>query len=368
MFKKKLQSYFKYFIQRIFILIYGKITNLKINDINNEEFIKINGVESDTYYGKEYFLYKIKNGRIYTDTNQNVAIINKNNSISKASFQHIDNELKDVSFNSSLTKGTPRFKKKFHGKIFNLTQGGSGNNYFHFIFDLVPKIYLLNKILPIESVDYFYVPEIKKWQKKIYSFFNIDESKLIDSRKYRHVEADLIITVSHPWYFKRDVHTETKNIPKWIIDHNRDKFLPLMKKFNNNKKIFLDRSSSKYNHCQVKNNDEIINLLLKKGFTSYKVEELSIEEQIYLFNEASTIIGAHGAAFTNIIFCKPSTKIIELIPKTHPSKKCERLSKILNLNYFKIETENNSGDKNFPYRISLKERDLKKIVDAIDLY
>ncbi len=95
---------------------------------------------------------------------------------------------------------------------------------------------------------------------------------------------------------------------------------------------------------------------------------MSIEEQIYLFNEASTIIGAHGAAFTNIIFCKPSTKIIELIPKTHPSKKCERLSKILNLNYFKIETENNSGDENFPYRISLEERDLKKIVDAIDLY
>ena len=37
MFKKKLQSYFKYFIQRIFILIYGKVTTLKINDINDEE-------------------------------------------------------------------------------------------------------------------------------------------------------------------------------------------------------------------------------------------------------------------------------------------------------------------------------------------
>ena len=70
MFKKKLQSYFKYFIQRIFILIYGKVTTLKINDINDEEFVKINGIQSDTYYEKEYFVYKIKNGRIYTDTNQ----------------------------------------------------------------------------------------------------------------------------------------------------------------------------------------------------------------------------------------------------------------------------------------------------------
>ena len=44
------------------------------------------------------------------------------------------------------------------------------NNYFHFIFDLIPKIYLLEKIYPIESVDYFYVPEIKIWQKKFTLF------------------------------------------------------------------------------------------------------------------------------------------------------------------------------------------------------
>ena len=368
MFRKKLQSYFKYFIQRIFIILYGKIKTQGTNDINDEKFVKIQGIESDTYQEMPYILYKIKSGRIYTDTNQNVAIISKKNLISEASFQHIDNELKNVSFNSSLTKGTPRFKKKFSGKIFNLTQGGSGNNYFHFIFDIVPKIYLLSKSLPLDSIDYFYVPEIKKWQKKIYSFFNIDESRLIDSKEFRHVEADLIYAVSHPWYFKGDIHTETKNIPKWIVDHNRNKFLPFMKKFSNNKKIFLDRSSSNYKHCQIENNEEIINLLLKKGFKSYKVEELDIEEQIYLFNEASIIVGAHGAAFTNVIFCKPRTKIIELIPISHPSKKCERLSKILNLNYFKIKTENNDSDKNFPYRISLKKKNLKEIMDAIDLY
>ena len=123
MFRKKLQSYFKYFIQRIFILIYGKIKTQGTNDINDEKFVKIQGIESDTCQDMQYILYKIESGRIYTDTNQNVAIISKKNLISEASFQHIDNELKNVSFNSSLTKGTPRFKKKFSGKIFNLTQG-----------------------------------------------------------------------------------------------------------------------------------------------------------------------------------------------------------------------------------------------------
>ena len=367
MFKKQLQLYFKFFIQKIFILIYGKVKVPDSKDQNNQKITKIDAIKSDKYPNLNYLFYKIYKGRIYTDTNQNVAIIDKKNFISDASFQHINNELKDINFNSVITKGTPRFKKKYTGKIFNLTQGGSGNNYFHFLFDLIPKIYLLKKILSIESIDYFYVPKITGWQKKIYKLFNIDEKKLIDSHKYRHIQGDLVIAVSHPWYFKSDFQNETKNIPDWIINYNRSKFLPLMKKFSNHKKVFLDRSSSKYNHCQIINYDETIDFIKNKDFKIYNVEELDFKEQIYLFNQASVIIGAHGAAFTNLIFCKPDTKIIELIPISHPSQKCDRISKILNLNYHRIETSNYSK-KDFPDGILVNKENLRKIEDIIDLY
>ena len=367
MLKKKLQLYFKVFFQRLFILIYGKIKIEDINYLNNDdEKITINNIKSDTYPNHEYFLYKIKKGRIYTDMNENVSVINKDNLISESSFQQINGILKNKDCNSALIKGTPRIKKKFKGKIFNLIQGGSGNNFFHFIFDLIPKIYLLKKELSLENIDYFYVPEIKEWQKKIYSLFSIKESKLIDSKKFRHVEGDWIITVSHPWYFKGYIQDETINIPEWIIKHNRNNFLPLIKEFNNNKKIFLDRSNSMYTHCQIKNKIEIIDMLSKKGFTSYKVEELSFEEQIFLFNDASIIVGAHGAAFTNIIFCKPETKIIEIIPASHPSKKCQRLSKILKLKYKRITTEETVKDKNFPFNILLNKKHLNEIENIID--
>lgn len=368
MLKKKLQSYFKVFFQKIFILIYGKIKTDDINYSNNEdELITINNIRLDTYSNQKYFLYKIKNGRIYTDLNENVSIINENNLISESSFQQINGDLKNKNYNSALIKGTPRLKKKLRGKIFNLTQGGSGNNYFHFIFDLIPKIYLLKKKLSLNYIDYFYVPEIKHWQKKIYLLLGIQTEKLIDSKKFRHVEGDWIIAVSHPWYFKGYVQDETINIPEWIIKYNRDFFLPLIKKFNNNNKIFLDRSSSVYTHCQIKNNNEIIDVLSKKGFTSYKIEELNIEEQIFLFSEASVIVGAHGAAFTNIIFCKPKTKIIEIIPNSHPSKKCQRISKILKLDYNRITVKEQSKDKNFPFNMLLDKKHLNEIENIIDL-
>ena len=78
-------------------------------------------------------------------------------------------------------------------------------------------------------------------------------------------------------------------------------------------------------------------------------------------------MGAHGAAFTNIIFCRPGTKIIEIIPENHPNRKCERVSKILKLKYFRIVTKSDNSNKNFPFRIHLEKKHLKMIDEAINL-
>ena len=149
------------------------------------------------------------------------------------------------------------------------------------------------------------------------------------------------------------MQNEVANLPEWIIFWLREKFIPLSKKFDCNNKIFIDRSDSKFEHCQFQNNDEIIEFLNTKGFTSYKISELDFLEQVYLFSNAKTIIGPHGAAFSNIVFCNPAANIVEILPETHNSKKCERLSNVLRLNYTKIFTpkvntnKKQFGDMNF---------------------
>ena len=133
------------------------------------------------------------------------------------------------------------------------------------------------------------------------------------------------------------------------------------------KKIFLDRSQSRYNHCQIKNLYDIKDLILKKKFEIYKPEILSFKKQISLFESSSVIIGAHGAAFSNIIFCKPGTKIIEIIPADHPNKKCERISKILKLRYFRVETIPDNSDVNYPFKININKKNLRLIEKIINL-
>ncbi len=52
-----------------------------------------------------------------------------------------------------------------------------------------------------------------------------------------------------------------------------------------------------------------------RGFEPVSLEGMAPEQQILLFQEAEFIAGAHGAALTNLMFCEPGTKVIELMPE-----------------------------------------------------
>ena len=150
MIKKKIKLYYKILVQLFFKLIYGNVLLIK----NVENFIKkqkIKNKKFKSFKNKYYNLYKVKSARIYTDNNQNVAIIKKNFILPFVSFQQVNGKLKQPAYNSVIKIGTPSFLKKIKGRVFNLCQGGSGNNYFHFIFDIVPKIHLLTKKKKIGS-------------------------------------------------------------------------------------------------------------------------------------------------------------------------------------------------------------------------
>jgi len=311
-------------------------------------------------------IYKIPEGVIYTDLVENVAIIKDNFILPEISYQQINGELKEINHNSVIYKGTNRLQKKIKGKIFCLVQGGSGNNYFHFLFDIVTKLKIYQEKFSLDEVDYFYVPNLSNWQKKILSLFGISETKLIDSNKYRHIKGTEIIAVDHPWYKKGFVQHEIKNIPEWSIFFLREKFLKFEKKFEASRKIFIDRSDSQYNHCKLINNQEVINYLKTKEFKSYQASKLDFFEQIFLFKNAEIIISPHGAALTNIIFSSPNLRLFELIPNNHGSVKCERISKFLNFKYQRVSLDPiKSVNLNGDIKIELNE--LSKILDSVDI-
>ena len=339
-FKKFFQLYFKKIFQFLFKLIYGKIKiNIDLNTIKNLHKKQILNIKSDIQNSKDYYSYKIINGRVYTDYVEHVAIISENNLIGDISYQQILGDLKSPSANIVLSKGTPRLKKKFKGKVLSILQGASGSNYGHWILEMLPKIKMCSEHYNLNNLNYIYVPKLNLFQKETLSVLGIYENRLISSEKFRHIQADELIVVDHPYYYKGHIIEQNKYQPKWVINWLRETYLKCEKKFDASKKIFIDRSDSQFKHNQIQNNLDVLNYLKSNGFTTYKLGKLSFFEKIYLFKNIDIVIGTHGAGFANLVFCKPKTKVIEIRPSTHLNTIYKRISYINDLNYRLIQTK-----------------------------
>ena len=71
-------------------------------------------------------------------------------------------------------------------------------------------------------------------------------------------------------------------------------------------RIFLARSSS----WRAYNQDELIRIAQAYGFRAVYPKKLSFREQVKLMVGAGVIVGPSGAAFANMIFCRPGTRLV----------------------------------------------------------
>ena len=344
---------------KVFLSIYGEINvskkppNCRINKIKNKNELKI------AKYN--YKIFKIKNGRVFTDNIENVSILSGNKLLDKFSIQQINGNLVNSKHNQIIKSGIPKFLKKIKGSVAVLAQGASGyNNYAHFLLDIVPKIKLLSLGTKLKKINSFYFSKPNKYQTEIFKIIGINKRKIVDSNKLRFVQFDKVFGVTHPYYFKGTFFRSQSKIPEWIIFYIRNKFMKELKLKYKFEKIFIDRSDSSFNHCKLINNKEIKSFLKINNFKIIKLSNFNFKDQINIFNKAKIIIGPHGAGFANLIFCKKKTKIIEIKTFNHTNELYKRISKINKLEYKSIKLKkiknNKEGD------IYLSKELLKKYI------
>lgn len=315
----ELRQLFKQAGYNIYKIIYGTVEEIIYP--NGENQIKVEKIQLTEK--QSYRVFTILKARLYTDTINNLAIILDRKLIKGPSFQLKNVKNANISENFVLRNGTPRIKKKLKGTIFVLLTGGAGNdNYWHWLFDVLPRLEILNQKKNIQEIDFFLFPDtFQKFQIETLDALNIPKNKRLSSKSYRHFEADKIITVDHPYVLKNNPSLEIQDMPIWIIEWLKNTFLKKIKLYQNRLplKFYIDRSDSKSNLSntrKITNEKYVKELLIKNGFSIIRLSDLTFLEQVFLFSKALKIVGLHGGGFANIIFCKPKTLVIEIKPST----------------------------------------------------
>ena len=366
--KKNLQNTFKNFFYLIFKILHGKIKGKVL--FKEESRIVCSVIQKEEKF--KYKVFRIKEGRLYTDRIHDMAIILDNNVVEGPSYQLRPVNNANIQENIVFKKGTPRRIKKLKGKVLSLLTGGAGNdNYFHWMFDVLPRIGIINEGLNISEIDYFLLPSIdKKFQKETLDLLKIPEKKRLSSKNFRHISAPEIIVADHPYCFKNDASNEIQNIPFWISKWLKNNFLHKNNESESKgKKIYIDRSDSSSNVKNLRsilNEEDVKDFLKKEGFEFVTLGDLNFTQQVRVINDAEMIIGLHGAGFANLCFCKPKTKIVELRSRS-AGKMYENLAKSNSLIYESINCKPEKFDKQNQFgHIKIKIDELKNTIKKIN--
>jgi tetratricopeptide (TPR) repeat protein len=210
--------------------------------------------------------------------------------------------------------------------------GLSGNVYFHWMVDILPRFDILQqKQIDFNSIDFFLInSQQQPFQKETLEKLGIPSNKILESDQVPYLEASSLIvpsfpspvgwTVSRTIQFLRNLFSQTTP-PKNIYP----------------KRIYISRNKARYR--RVLNETELINYLSKFGFILVELENLSVQEQADLFAQAEIIIVAHGAGLTNLIFCKPQTTIVELFSPNYVRHYYWIISQQLGLKHYSLKGE-----------------------------
>lgn len=177
-----------------------------------------------------------------------------------------------------------------------LFDGSMGINYFHFMSDVLHKVYLLEEHTEIDcpllvGAQVFSKPFfqflINQTELKKYDWQSVNEAIYVDE-----------LYVARPMPYYSEYWKRTKSL-----------FIEKDKPTTTQKAIFINRKGTR----RITNIDTIKPILTEFGVEEFEPGELNVREQAEAFNAATHVIGIHGAGMTNVMFCNyENTKVLEL--------------------------------------------------------
>lgn len=178
------------------------------------------------------------------------------------------------------------------------------SNYYHFLFDALPRLGVLEQATGVAAAEAYYVPAETRFQRDAIALLGLGD-RVVDAARHPHVRAETLIVPGPP--------AMTEKNPPWVIAFLRERLLPGLPVNAGTRKIYVTRGPSANNRSVV-NEAEVLDRLAGRGFEAIDPGAMSLTGQITAFASASVIVAPHGAALANLAFASPGATVVELFP------------------------------------------------------
>lgn len=202
----------------------------------------------------------------------------------------------------------PRVRRptRVPGTVLHLNTRGAATNYYHFLFDALPRYGIFRECLPGHHIDAVILPQSAGYQRELIEMMGL-RTHLLDPTDGAWYQADRLLVPSTP--------NESISCPRWVLDWVRATFPP-SHNGGARRRLYVSRGDEPNTRRYVYE-EELTSTLSKWGFESIDPGRLTVQEQINTFADAEIVVGAHGAGLTNIAFCPADAAVIELFAKDY---------------------------------------------------
>lgn len=206
------------------------------------------------------------------------------------------------------------------------------HNYYHLLFDLCLKLELVSSNIELEGFDIAIIGPYNELVETIIESLFPETTKRLKFVNHSMVELSSAIfpITPQPSYMdisgikalstsvKRRIHLEYGNIAETI------------------QILYVVRGKGKNGRSIVNEESFAESLRYYLGAHIVRTSELPAHQQWNYFYRARVIIGAHGAALSNLLAAREGTRLIELLPESYRPSTFSFVAAALNVKYSKI--------------------------------
>jgi capsular polysaccharide biosynthesis protein len=172
-------------------------------------------------------------------------------------------------------------------------------NYYHWLIEALPRLALYDRAGI--AADRFYAPMRYRFQRESLQLAGIAPGQIERATPNSHVVADRVAASS----------VSLMNSARWKTDFLYRRFTrSLDAAVAPSLRVFVSRR--RRGKRTVVNDNDVFRALQPLGFRRYDLETMTFAEQVRLFFNAACVVGPHGAGLSNIVFCRPGTKVVEV--------------------------------------------------------
>lgn len=207
-------------------------------------------------------------------------------------------------------------KKKQHIKSAIKIGGLFGFNFYHVLFQSMPKLFYtdgIDKNVPIfverKVAEIGNLEQLLRWLNK-------DDREVLYMDEDVAYEVDELYIVSSPnlcipnFRDGQSLYEPKAQYSVECIERLSKELLPRKADIKTPEKIYICRR--KATSLRGYNEEEVFEAVRQVGYVDVYPEQMSISEQIALFHNAKEIIAPEGAALSNLMFIQPECKVIIL--------------------------------------------------------